>query len=58
MVTETTNSNGRSTTAKTGLGLAIGALGVTIADITITAGEAEEFFTKTIPQVSPSIVNS
>lgn len=28
MVTETTNNNGSSTTAKTGLGLAIGALGV------------------------------
>ena len=31
-------------------------LGVTIKDITITAAEAEEFFTKTIPQVSPSAI--
>ena len=31
-------------------------IGVTIKDITITAAEAEEFFTKTIPQVSPSLI--
>ena len=31
-------------------------IGVTIKDITITAAEAEEFFTKTIPQVSPSAI--
>ena len=31
-------------------------LGVTIKDITITAAEAEEFFTKTIPQVSKTVM--
>lgn len=31
-------------------------LGVSIKDITITADEAEEFFTKTIPQYSPSAI--
>lgn len=31
-------------------------LGVGIKDITITAAEAEEFFTKTLPSVSPSAV--
>ena len=31
-------------------------IGVSIKDITITAEEAEEFFTKTIPQVSPSAI--
>lgn len=31
-------------------------LGVTIKDITITAAEAEEFFTKTIPQVSKTVI--
>ena len=31
-------------------------LGVSIKDITITAAEAEEFFTKTIPSVSPSAI--
>lgn len=31
-------------------------LGVTIKDITITSQEAEEFFTKTLPAVSPSAV--
>ena len=32
-------------------------LGVTIKDITITAAEAEEFFTKTIPQVSKTMID-
>lgn len=32
------------------------ALGVTIKDITITAAEAEEFFSKIVPQVSPSLI--
>lgn len=31
-------------------------LGVTIKDITITAAEVEEFFTKTIPQVSKTAI--
>ena len=31
-------------------------LGVSLKDIVITTEEAEEFFTKTIPQVSPSMV--
>jgi len=31
-------------------------LGVTIQDITITAAEADEFFTKTVPQFSPTAI--
>jgi hypothetical protein len=32
-------------------------LGVSIKDITITADEADEFFTRTIPSVSPSAID-